>query len=570
MWFIDYKNVGAKLRQCNNTDLHYDQACLQVVATNQPLYFWSQYTECEGCTLQRAGAIEDNNATEFRMESLWPAIYEIRSQDDILCNGTYHFREYGQYKINSTESCKVIMVAEPDAAYLPLLEAAVTLLAIATCWYLIKAFGKRILTWRILDRFVNREDNELGSDTRALTSEGLNRTPRSPTRSRLRSLDVFRGAAVALMIFVNVGGGGYREFRHAVWNGLHIADVVFPCFAWLMGASLVLSLNARLRTAMSRLTAFRQVAWRSLTLALVGLLLTSSGASVWDVRLPGVLQRLAAMYLIIGGIECLFMKTSQGLVPGASLVRDLRAGWRQWTVTGTLVGIHLCITLLAAAPGCPRGYTGPGGLHMAGQYANCTGGVAGFLDREILGASHLYRGGTFRKLYGSETAFDPEGLLGVLSGVLVVQAGAHAARIMLAFHHARARIMRWMLWAILMGLLAGALCIFTQNMGPIPINKNLWSLSYCLATSAIAFFIQALLYFFIDLKKCWGGRPFYYAGQNSLIIYIGSELLKKHFPLHWPLAAPTHSQLLATHAATVLMWLAIAVALQRKRVFISL
>jgi len=40
------------------------------------------------------------------------------------------------------------------------------------------------------------------------------------------SLDVFRGLSVAIMIFVNYGGGGYYFFNHSIWNGLTVADLV--------------------------------------------------------------------------------------------------------------------------------------------------------------------------------------------------------------------------------------------------------------------------------------------------------------------------------------------------------
>jgi heparan-alpha-glucosaminide N-acetyltransferase len=58
---------------------------------------------------------------------------------------------------------------------------------------------------------------------------------------RLRSLDVFRGLALTIMIFVNYGGGGYFFFNHSVWNGLTIADLVFPWFIWIMGVSMAIS-----------------------------------------------------------------------------------------------------------------------------------------------------------------------------------------------------------------------------------------------------------------------------------------------------------------------------------------
>ncbi|CAG9792927.1 unnamed protein product [Diatraea saccharalis] len=141
---------------------------------------------------------------------------------------------------------------------------------------------------------------------------------------------------------------------------------------------------------------------------------------------------------------------------------------------------------------------------------------------------------------------------------------------MLAYNHARARIMRWVFWSIIFGVCGGGMCMFTKNGFAIPVNKNLWSLSYCLVTSSMALFMKALLYFIVDLKSKWGGRPLYYAGQNALFLYIGSELLKKHFPLLWYISAPTHAQLLATHAAAMLIWLAVGVALYKKRIFITL
>ncbi len=43
---------------------------------------------------------------------------------------------------------------------------------------------------------------------------------------RVKSLDAFRGLSVALMVFVNYGGGGYYFFNHSPWNGLTVADLV--------------------------------------------------------------------------------------------------------------------------------------------------------------------------------------------------------------------------------------------------------------------------------------------------------------------------------------------------------
>lgn len=567
----NFQNIGSFVRSCGNSTLGFDEACLRLIS-NEKVKFLSQYEECEGCRLLETATVD--GLTQITLKTFSKVRFELQNGEGQICNGSYRFGEFGQYDLNLTdgkEACAPKMTAEPDAAYLPILGTVVTLLAMATFWYLVKGIGKRVVAGRFYARYFAREDNELGSETRVLTAEAS--VQRTPTRPRLRSLDIFRGASIAMMIFVNAGGGGYGIFSHSIWNGLTIADVVFPCFAFTMGEALVLSLNARLRTGMSRGTALMQVIRRSLFMSLIGLLLGSLGSSTETIRLPGVLQRLAAMYLIVGSLECGFMKISTDLGAGSALFRDFWASWMQWLATLLMVAVQVIVSLTVPAPGCPRGYHGPGGLHMSeyGQdLKNCTGGIAGYIDRMVLGVNHLHKRGSFSELYQTTLPFDPEGLLGCLSGVLVVQAGAHATRIMLAYNHVGARITRWVLWSLAFCLTGGALCLFSHNSGPIPLNKNLWSLSFCLVTAGIAFFIQAALYYVVDLKTKWGGRPIYYAGQNALIIYIGSELLKKHYPLYWPLESPTHTQLLVTHAATVLIWLAVAIALHRKRIFISL
>lgn len=68
----------------------------------------------------------------------------------------------------------------------------------------------------------------------------------SKTKKRLKSLDIFRGIAIVLMIFVNSGGGHYWWIEHAIWNGLHIADLVFPWFLFIMGTCIPLSIKSQL------------------------------------------------------------------------------------------------------------------------------------------------------------------------------------------------------------------------------------------------------------------------------------------------------------------------------------
>ena len=110
---------------------------------------------------------------------------------------------------------------------------------------------------------------------------------------------------------------------------------------------------------------------------------------------------------------------------------------------------------------------------------------------------------------------------------------------------------RWTLWACVLGMAAAALAGFSLNDGPIPINKNLWSLSFILATGAMAFFLLTLLYLVIDVYKFWGGAPLIYpgklllstcflsrvdyciSGMNSILLYLGHEICSGMFPWSW-------------------------------------
>ena len=73
--------------------------------------------------------------------------------------------------------------------------------------------------------------------------------PVAPKKERLKSLDVFRGLCLVIMMFVNYGGGAYWYFAHSKWNGLTVADLVMPWFMFMMGVSFTFSLKSLDRKA---------------------------------------------------------------------------------------------------------------------------------------------------------------------------------------------------------------------------------------------------------------------------------------------------------------------------------
>ena len=64
---------------------------------------------------------------------------------------------------------------------------------------------------------------------------------------------------------------------------------------------------------------------------------------------------------------------------------------------------------------------------------------------------------------------------GSLTSVLQVFLGYQAGQIILTFKGHKERMLRFMVWSVLNAILGIALNGgFTQDHGPIPINKNLW------------------------------------------------------------------------------------------------
>src|SRR5436190_14515484 len=125
----------------------------------------------------------------------------------------------------------------------------------------------------------------------------------SDAPARLDSLDIFRGATIAAMILVSTPGSWnavYAPLDHAVWNGWTPTDLVFPFLLFAMGAAVPFALERR-RGAPRRVRV--HVLRRATILFLLGLLLnaieTPPPLDLATFRIPGVLQRIAIVYLAV-------------------------------------------------------------------------------------------------------------------------------------------------------------------------------------------------------------------------------------------------------------------------------
>lgn len=295
------------------------------------------------------------------------------------------------------------------------------------------------------------------------------------------ALDALRGLVVLGMLLVNLQGSftaAYPILVHAAWDGVTIADLVFPFFLVVVGLSAALAIDPAAPPATAAL--LRRVA----VLLLVGIglnWLLQPALPLADLRLTGVLQRIALVYLVCA----LVAGTSRG--PAAALL----------AATALLV-LHGALLLLVPAPGEVAASLAPGA------------GIAGWADQAWL-PGRAHRG-----------TYDPEGVLSTLSAMATGLLGVAAVRLLSAGPvPRRTRPPGPALLLALAALAAGALATLI-----LPLNKTLWTPSFALVTGAGGILC------WLGLRRIWSrigdqgwARAAVVLGRTALTLYVVHMLL---------------------------------------------
>ena len=95
-------------------------------------------------------------------------------------------------------------------------------------------------------------------------------------KTRLLSLDVFRGITIAGMVLVNNPGTWehiYSPLEHAPWNGWTPTDLVFPFFLFIVGVAITLALGKRVEANGIDRNIYFKIIRRSLLIFGLGLFL---------------------------------------------------------------------------------------------------------------------------------------------------------------------------------------------------------------------------------------------------------------------------------------------------------
>jgi predicted acyltransferase len=315
---------------------------------------------------------------------------------------------------------------------------------------------------------------------------------------RYYSLDVFRGATVALMILVNNPGSWshiYQPLEHAGWHGLTPTDLVFPFFLFAVGNAMAFVMP-KLELA-GEGTFWKKIIKRTLLIFLIGVFLNwfpfvayndaghLAGKPYENLRIFGVLQRIAVSYFFASVIVH-FFKVKGAFVAGAIIL---------------LLYWFLCV---AANPSDPFSLAGWFGTNV---------------DKAVLGESHMY--------HGEGVAFDPEGLMSSFAAIVQVIFGYLAGNYILQ----KGKTPEMLNGLFVSGcvLLFAGLC---WNMA-FPINKKIWTSSFTVYTTGLAILILSVMIYLIEFKRAggWWSRFFNVFGKNALFIYAMSGLIPKSLRL---------------------------------------
>ena len=342
---------------------------------------------------------------------------------------------------------------------------------------------------------------------------------------RLLSIDIFRGLTVILMTIVNNPGDWghiYAPLEHAEWNGYTLTDLVFPSFLFIVGISTVLSKPSEDQLLKSCKRAFRifllglslsffskiqagdftlvarLLAMAFATVAFLGdyplrrqfwvvvgafvLLIGLCFSGIEDfkhVRIPGVLQRIAVVYLLVSLLHA---------------------------YTSLRVQIGVFIASLAGYWALMHFVEVPG-IGTANLEVNKN--LAAWLDNYLL-EGHLW---------ATSKTWDPEGILSTLPAVATGLAGLFAGRYLQSSPKA--------------SVLAAAGAI-TLAAGTIwgwyfPINKALWTSSYVLVAAGwdllLLAVLQATVHTGMMADRYW--KPVLIFGMNPMLVFFFSGIIPR-------------------------------------------
>ena len=329
-------------------------------------------------------------------------------------------------------------------------------------------------------------------------------------KDRLMSLDALRGAdmlcimggsavVVALCQLLGFGKDCWlaEQMTHVVWHGFRQHDTIFPLFLFLAGVSWPFSYASQRERGRTTAQILLKIAGRVAALIFLGLF----GAKLFGfdfahLRWDSVLAHIACCWAAAALLYMFVKSVKVRLAIAAAL----------------LVGHWLLLTFCSAPDaGQLLASTDPVVAKKVASYAafgtdsfSFTGNIAGWVDRTFMpGVLH-------------EGIFDPDGLLGKLTGVVTALFGVFAGELL-----RRKEVTGNRKTLVLLGAGAATLALCLVWRPWCPVNKKIWTSTFVLAAGSYSFFMLAIFYWIIDVKGFRKWTFFFRViGMNSITVYI--------------------------------------------------
>jgi heparan-alpha-glucosaminide N-acetyltransferase len=372
-------------------------------------------------------------------------------------------------------------------------------------------------------------------------------TTGQPAITRLASIDIFRGLTMVVMIFVNDLDGvrGLPWWTHHAKANIDVmtyVDMVFPFFLFIVGLSMPLAIQQRLKKTPSIPALWLHIFIRSASLVVLGLILAN--AELGDPTRMGINPNLWALLALAGA--SLFVSVYKGSERATTIHRWLR-----------ILGLVLTIAMFAIF----RRTTHDGNVAwINGSYPE----ILGIIGYTYFAVALLYvptRRWLWPPLawfvalltFNSISSAQGNALVGHFplyvwpfhngSSACIIMAGVVTSIIFLGAH-------RWqtLRQKILLGLtFAISTLVAGRLLTPLGISKIRATPTWDLYSIGAAVLFFTLLYWICDVKKrtAWAAfvRP---AGANTLLTYLipdfyyffifwlGFKYFEIHFNAGWP------------------------------------
>ena len=365
----------------------------------------------------------------------------------------------------------------------------------------------------------------------------------SSRSARVASIDIFRGLTMVVMVFVNQLG----EMKGMPWwtvhmpaniNAMTYVDMVFPFFLFIVGMSLPLSVQHRLSKGDSELSMWAHVAFRSVGLMVLGLVLANRENV--DAQLTHIAQNIWTLLALLGAIlfwisyphSLRYKKLFRTLkISGLVLLVVMLAIFRRLTPEGHVAWLDTSYWEILGIIGWT--YLSVCILYIPTRRWRWMQ-VAWFIALSVMNIFSAAHWIAFTKLPNYIWPFKSG------AGQSIMMAGLITSLLFLtdAFTSNRRQKTIWALSFAAALFLAGWLAI------PLGISKVRATPTWCLVCSAAAISAFLVLYWVCDVQKRvrWA-LPAKPAGSNTLLTYLlpplcaaifGREVLIARWNYGWP------------------------------------